>query len=57
MNEDPLQDQANHAELNGLAIGYNNQAVIELKQGNAIEALKMSQSSVMILESPVCQYI
>lgn len=57
LNDDSIQDKSNHSELNGLAIGYNNQAVIELKQGNAVEALKLSQSSVMILETPVFQYM
>ena len=35
--------------LTGVAVGKNNQAVIELKQSNAQEAIRLSQESVNIL--------
>lgn len=40
-------------ELKQLSISYNNQAVIELKRGNALYASQISKSSVQILESQV----
>jgi hypothetical protein len=39
--------------MNGVAIGYNNQAVIEMKQNNPEGAIRLSEESVLILETPV----
>lgn len=44
-------------ELKQLSISYNNQAVIELKKGNALYASQISKSSVQILESQVYRQI